>query len=235
MSYIKLDRKMLDWGWYEDIPVKVLWTHILLKANWTVSTFQGMEIPRGAFVTSTSHLAIETGLSEKQVRGALAKLEMTGEVACKKTNKYTYIYVCKWDEYQVVCDDEGTQTAVLEGTREGTPQGNNIRNKEDKKPRNIKENTKEKRPTIDEVRDYCRERNNGVDADRWYAYYESNGFKVGRNPMKDWRACIRTWERQQFGNTTPHREDKIPTYDSSKNKSMSEEEKNELLKLMGRA
>ena len=62
--------------------------------------------------------------------------------------------------------------------------------KEDIKPQ--KRFTK---PTLDEVQAYCQERNKGVDAQKWYDYYSSNGWKVGRNPMKDWRAAIRTWER----------------------------------------
>lgn len=50
-------------------------------------------------------------------------------------------------------------------------------------------------PTIDEVMEYCRERNNNVDAQRFVDYYTSNGWKVGKNPMKDWKAAVRTWER----------------------------------------
>lgn len=53
-------------------------------------------------------------------------------------------------------------------------------------------------PTIEEVKDYCQERGNRVDADRWYAYYQSNGWRVGKNPMKDWRAAVRTWERNYY-------------------------------------
>ena len=59
--------------------------------------------------------------------------------------------------------------------------------------------TKAKRfipPTVEEVAAYCRERGNHVDAQRWFDYYTANGWKVGRNPMKDWKACVRTWERQ---------------------------------------
>ena len=51
------------------------------------------------------------------------------------------------------------------------------------------------KPTLDEVSAYCLERGNGVDPERWYAYYESNGWRVGKNPMKDWKAAVRTWER----------------------------------------
>lgn len=53
-------------------------------------------------------------------------------------------------------------------------------------------------PSLDEVRAYCIERQNRVDPDRWYSHYESNGWKVGRNPMKDWQASIRTWEKNEI-------------------------------------
>ena len=52
-----------------------------------------------------------------------------------------------------------------------------------------------KHPTIEEVKAYCSERGNKVDPERWYDYYTSNGWKVGKNPMKDWKAAVRTWER----------------------------------------
>ena len=51
-------------------------------------------------------------------------------------------------------------------------------------------------PSVDEVRAYCQERGNNVDAERFIDYYTSNGWKVGKNPMKDWKAAVRTWERQ---------------------------------------
>jgi hypothetical protein len=50
-------------------------------------------------------------------------------------------------------------------------------------------------PTVEEVQSYCDERGNNVNATRFVNYYESNGWKVGRNPMKDWKAAVRTWER----------------------------------------
>ena len=51
------------------------------------------------------------------------------------------------------------------------------------------------KPTIEEVKEYCLERNNNVNPERFIDYYEANGWKVGKNPMKDWKAAIRTWER----------------------------------------
>ena len=51
------------------------------------------------------------------------------------------------------------------------------------------------KPTLDEVKEYCKERNNDVDAERFINFYESKGWMVGKNKMKDWRACVRTWEK----------------------------------------
>ena len=55
-------------------------------------------------------------------------------------------------------------------------------------------------PTVDEVRDYCKERNNTVDAQRFVDYYAANGWHVGKNPMKDWKAAVRNWERNGIDN-----------------------------------
>lgn len=51
-------------------------------------------------------------------------------------------------------------------------------------------------PTVDEVAAYCRERGNGVDAQRFVDFYASKGWRVGSSGMKDWRAAVRNWERQ---------------------------------------
>ena len=55
-------------------------------------------------------------------------------------------------------------------------------------------------PTVDEVKAYCIERKNNIDAVHFVDYYTGNGWKVGRNPMKDWKAAVRTWERNGFSN-----------------------------------
>lgn len=61
--------------------------------------------------------------------------------------------------------------------------------------------TKRKRfekPSISDIKQYCIERNNNVNAEQFYDYYESNGWKVGKNSMKDWKAAVRTWERSEY-------------------------------------
>ena len=61
--------------------------------------------------------------------------------------------------------------------------------------------TKRKRfekPSISDIKQYCMERNNNVNAEHFFDYYESNGWKVGKNSMKDWKAAVRTWERSEY-------------------------------------
>ena len=57
-----------------------------------------------------------------------------------------------------------------------------------------KKSTKFIPPTIKEIDDYCKERKNSVNADKFYNFYQAKGWMVGRNKMKDWQAAVRTWE-----------------------------------------
>lgn len=65
-----------------------------------------------------------------------------------------------------------------------------------------KEKEREKRPRfsppcVDDVKAYCDERNNGIDAQTFVDFYTAKGWKVGKEPMKDWKACVRTWEQRR--------------------------------------
>lgn len=55
-------------------------------------------------------------------------------------------------------------------------------------------------PPIDDVILYCKQRKNNIDAHQWFDHYEARGWMIGKNRMKDWRAAVRTWERNEFGN-----------------------------------
>ena len=61
----------------------------------------------------------------------------------------------------------------------------------------IKAAPKFKKPSVEEVRAYCLERGNSVDAQAFVDFYDSKGWKVGNAAMKDWRACVRTWESRE--------------------------------------
>jgi len=52
-----------------------------------------------------------------------------------------------------------------------------------------------KPPTVSEVSEYCESRNNGIDAEHFVSHYEANGWMRGKAKIKDWKACVRTWEK----------------------------------------
>ena len=69
---------------------------------------------------------------------------------------------------------------------------------------NIKENIKRKvfkKPTIEEIEEYCKERNNSINAEAFYNFYEAKNWFIGKSKMANWKACIRTWEQRQPKNT----------------------------------
>lgn len=72
-----------------------------------------------------------------------------------------------------------------------------IRLEEDKEIDNTSKTTTKRflKPTIEEVKKYCEERKNGIDAEYFINYYEARGWMIGKNKMKDWKAAVRTWER----------------------------------------
>ena len=59
-----------------------------------------------------------------------------------------------------------------------------------------------KKPSINEIRDYCNERGNNIEAEAFIDFYESKDWKIGKNKMKDWKAAVRTWERREIKKST---------------------------------
>lgn len=84
-----------------------------------------------------------------------------------------------------------------------TPNNNNNKEKKEEDKENhltvVKEKLRFSPPTLEEVQAYCRERGNKVDAEKFTDFYASKGWKVGNQPMKDWKAAVRTWERDDRG------------------------------------
>jgi hypothetical protein len=126
-GWIKLHRKMINWEWYNDINVKVVFLHLLLTANHEDKKWQGIDIKRGQKLTSIKHLSEETRLTIKQTRIALNKLKSTNEITTKTTNKYTLITIEKYNNYQVRDLEEGKQDDKQidnRGTNKGQTKGN---------------------------------------------------------------------------------------------------------------
>ncbi len=215
-GYIKIHRKFRDWEWYSEPVVKDVFLHLLITASWEDSRYKGHEIKAGQTIITVSGLANELGVSTRQVRTAIEKLESTGEITRKTTNRFTVVTVENWSFYQADYDDgdkqmaNKSQTDDKQMTNGWQTDDKRTLYKEYKKTR-IQENNNSARtrvshgdgvskfvkPTLQEVKAYCIERGNDVDPERFINHYESNGWMVGRNKMKDWRAAVRNWERNR--------------------------------------
>lgn len=83
---------------------------------------------------------------------------------------------------------------------------------DEQKEKEKKTSKKFVKPTIEEIDAYCRERNNTIDAESFFNFYESKGWLVGKSPMKDWKAAVRTWEKSRQG----YQQHSRPSSDSRK-------------------
>lgn len=70
--------------------------------------------------------------------------------------------------------------------------------------------TRFKKPEKADVFFYIRENNYNVDVEKWFSHYEANGWKVGKNPMKDWQAAVRTWHKPITDIPKPHNQFSAP-------------------------
>lgn len=99
-GWIKLHRSIVDWEWFTDHRTFYVFTYLLMKANHTSKLWQGKQINRGELITSLSKLAAETSVSTQEVRTILNRLEKSGAIYKKSTNKFTLIKVLKYELYQ---------------------------------------------------------------------------------------------------------------------------------------
>ena len=199
-NFLKLHRKVLDWCWYSDINTKVLFLHCLLKANWKAGEWQGIQYNAGEFITSLETLSKETSLTVSQVRTGLQHLILTGEIASKSQGKCRIITVNNWCSYQEDNKEDSKEVArSSQGHRKVVATDIEVKNSRSKEVKNISSNNIFIKPTLDEVRAYCNERQNGINPEQFVDYYESKGWLVGKTKMKDWKAAVRTWENNRKG------------------------------------
>ena len=157
------------------------------------------------------YLADLLGVSEDTVRRHIKRLQnchlieyQCGRGKSKAGRFYKVAKILPYNNTAKGCKNAAQKVAKLQGSNN---KNNNINNNSnvtltselphtrtrDEKP--VKRVIFRK-PTLQEVMEYCESRNNGVNAQRFIDYYESNGWMVGRNHMKDWRAAVRTWEQK---------------------------------------
>jgi len=193
-GWIKIHRKFLDWEWFNKSEAVHLFMYLVLKANHKDGQWQGIDIKKGQFVTSFGKISSDTGISLQTIRTLLKKFEKTNEINIQTTNKFTILTICKYECYQQENEPTNTQLTNEQQTT----------NKQLTTNKNDKNEKKFIIPTFNDVLEYCMQNNLDVDGVKFINFYESKGWMVGKNKMKDWKAAIRTWVKpKQIENISP--------------------------------
>lgn len=85
-------------------------------------------------------------------------------------------------------------------SKQRTVENSKVKNSRVEESNSAKAHTRFAPPSVEQVSAYCRERKNGIDAQRFVDFYASKGWRVGNQAMKDWKAAVRTWERRERKN-----------------------------------
>lgn len=202
---IKHLRKMPDGN-----NLVLIWVMLLTMAG--RCNANGMIFLTETFPYSTKMLADELDFEENTVKLALGLFEALGMVSFDGE----FISITGWEEYQntdrlseireynrLAKQKSRERQRLLQDVNDMSMTSQSGQDTDKDKDKEIETDKKRKRftpPTVEEVKAYCTERGNKINAEQFVDFYSSKGWMVGKNPMKDWKACIRTWEKRDEPN-----------------------------------
>lgn len=191
-------KTIIDSDAFLDMPLstQALYFHLSMRAD------------DDGFINNPKKIQRMIGASEDDLKLLIIKSFIitfeSGIVVIKHWKIHNYLRSDRYKE--TVYQEEKSQLSTkknkaytLNGIPIGIPNGDQM-DTQDRIGKDRKGKDKEKRfspPSVDDVTAYCKERGNTVDAQRFVDFYASKGWMVGKNKMKDWKACVRTWERRE--------------------------------------
>lgn len=199
-TFVKLDRNLLKWRWFQHPKTLVVWIWLIMNANVEDHDFERETIHRGEVATSYRRIMTDTGLSSKEVRTALNHLKETGEVATRIRPKYQVISILEYSRYQDVPAGKTAGKGQAKGrqTAGKGQQYKNVRSKEEKNEKNVCVHTP---PSRTEVAEYCLSLGVSTDIDAFIQYNNATGWKIGRTKVEDWRPLLTKWISHDHHNT----------------------------------
>jgi len=164
----------------------------------TEPDFGGDGIALGFFTLIRPQIDANIRKRENGTRGGRPKTESKPEPLGDQTETGG-----KPNGNQSVTEDEPTDnqegTEAEPNAKEKAKANGNAKAKENAKASRADEPRRFTKPTVEEIGEYCRERGNSVDPQRFFDFYEAKGWRVGNQPMKNWKAAVRTWEGRDSG------------------------------------
>ena len=206
-GWVSLHRKILDNPVVcKDSDHVAIWIYLLLNATHSERKmmFGGRSIilKPGQLITSRKSISSKFNISESKVQRVLKMLEIEQQIEQQTNSKHRLVTIVNWGLYQDTDKknnkSEQQDEQQLNNNRTTTEQQLNTNNNG---INGFNVNNANKKNTIppksEWVRDYCEDRNNGITADEFINFYDSNGWMIGKTKMKNWQASIRTWENNR--------------------------------------
>jgi len=186
-TFIKLDRNIMEWRWYQDANTFRIFVHMIMKANIRDHDFEGITIHRGELATSLPSLSNDLKISIQSCRTALNHLKSTGEVTCRKYPHYQVITIVNYELYQSSLTGRSTggqqsTNRQLTGDQHQSKNGKNVRRERKKNIFSA--------PTVDQVLAFAKSEQLPMtqkDAEQFVWFNESRGWKG----TTDWHALVR--------------------------------------------
>ena len=212
-GWISLSRGIQDCYLWQEKPYSrgQAWVDLILLANHkdakVILGNELIDVKRGSFITSELKLMAKWGWGKEKLRAFLKILEADNMIVKKSDHKKTTITIVNYSVYQ---DKQTTDRPIADHeqttSRPSADTNNNDNNDNNDNKKNIGRFTP---PTLDDIKAYCIERQNNVDCERFYDFYSSKGWMVGKNKMKDWKAAVRTWEKSDKDKPTTKKTNKF--------------------------
>jgi len=170
-----------------------VWAYILMKTNHKDNKLfkRGSNFFNRGKIYDDCCLMMDN-VKIKSIDNVIRYLKTSEMVTTRRTTRGFIVTVLNYDRYNDAdnySNDTRNDTGTTQERHRNEPINKNVKNdKNVKKQRNIIP------PKIEWIQKYCKERSNNVNPEKFFNHYESNGWKVGKNRMKDWQASVRTWE-----------------------------------------
>jgi hypothetical protein len=207
-SWIKVHRKLQNHWLFENPNYTNIWLVMLFNAQWEtrkrVRDGIIVEVQRGELVMSYKTIALRSYTTEKMVRNFIMHAKKDGMIESKQGTKTAHLTIINYNKLQGHENETGRDSGTIRA-QSGRDKGAIIRSKEGKKER-IEEQIDSvsmrsrafTRPSCQEILDYFIELGSTQEeANKFFDHYTANGWKVGKNAMKDWKATARNWNRNK--------------------------------------
>lgn len=207
VGYIKMYRSILDNPIVcKDSEVFSIWCYLLLEATHdgyeTLFGNQRITVKKGQLVTSRKSIANKFNINESKVERTFILFKNEQMIEQQSSTKNRLITILNWDKFQNKeqrnehhSNNNRTTSEQQVNTNNNDKNVNNEKNDKNNTLK-IKDTVRFVKPNLDEIRNYILDDNLSVDANTFFDYYESNGWVVGKNKMKDWKATLRNWSRK---------------------------------------